>query len=160
LPLPGEERDFVALATWVRWALDLDAGTLKQEPRDDRAIEFPRIDERRHGLPYRDGLAGAGIHTAIHGFDQKGSDDVQTGAAQLHALGANDAANEPVFVPRSADAPEGDGWLLAVVWRGEENRSDLLVLDAQNVDREPVATVRLPHRVPNGFHGSFRNLGA
>ncbi len=160
LPLPGEERDFVALATWVRWTLDLDAGTLKQEMRDDRSIEFPRIDERRTGLPYRYGFAGAGSQSAVHGFDQLVRYDVQTGGAQVHALGPRDAANEPVFVPRRRDAPEGDGWLLAVVWRGDENRSDLLVLDAQHVDREPVATVRLPHRVPNGFHGNFRNLGA
>jgi carotenoid cleavage dioxygenase-like enzyme len=30
--------------------------------------------------------------------------------------------SEPVFVPRSADAPEGHGWVMAVVWRAAENR--------------------------------------
>jgi carotenoid cleavage dioxygenase len=160
LPPPGASQDFLAVATWVRWTLDLAAGTLKQEPRDDRSIEFPRIDERRAGLPYRYGYAGSGSQSAVHGFDQLVRYDIETGATQLHQLGRNDAANEPVFVPRCTDAPEGDGWLLAVVWRGDENRSDLLVLDAQHVDREPLATVQLPHRVPNGFHGNFRNLGA
>ena len=41
-------------------------------------------------------------------------------------------------------------------WRGEENRSDVLVLDAETLDREPLAIVNLPHRVPAGFHGNWR----
>jgi len=82
--------------------------------------------------------------------------DLASGAVQAHRLGARDAANEPIFVPRRAGAPEGQGYLLSVVWRGDEDRSDLLVLDAENVDREPLATVKLPHRVPNGFHGNWR----
>ena len=65
-------------------------------------------------------------------------------------------AGEPVFVPRSADAPEGDGYLLSVVHRGRENRSDLVFLDANNVAVGPVACAELPHRVPYGFHGNWR----
>ena len=62
---------------------------------------------------------------------------------------------EPIFVPRHAGAEEGDGWLLVVVYRGEQKRSDLLVLDARDVDRPPIATVQLSHRVPFGFHGNW-----
>jgi carotenoid cleavage dioxygenase len=36
-----------------------------------------------------------------------------------------------------------------------ENRSDLIVLDTQGIDRGPVAAVQLAHRVPFGFHGNF-----
>jgi carotenoid cleavage dioxygenase len=61
--------------------------------------------------------------------------------------------SEPVFVPRGAD--EGDGWLLAVVWRGEARRSDLIVLETSDVTSGPVATVQLAHRVPFGFHGNW-----
>ncbi|HTY18961.1 MAG TPA: carotenoid oxygenase family protein [Myxococcota bacterium] len=156
LALPGEERHFEIGARLVRWTLDLDGGTVKQEALDDRVIEFPRLDERRSGLTYRYGFAGSGSRGAVHGMNQIVRYDLDTGAAQVHGLGERDAANEPVFVPRRADAPEGQGYLLSVVWRGDEDRSDLLVLDAENVDREPLATVRLPHRVPNGFHGNWR----
>ena len=58
-------------------------------------------------------------------------------------------------MPRTADSAEGDGWLLAVVWRAAENRSDMLVLDATNIEDGPIATVELPVRVPFGFHGNF-----
>jgi carotenoid cleavage dioxygenase len=60
-----------------------------------------------------------------------------------------------VFVERREDAAEGDGWLLSAVWRARENRSDLAVFDAKNVEAGPVALVHLGHRVPDGFHGNW-----
>ena len=61
----------------------------------------------------------------------------------------------PVFVERGKDAAEGDGWLLAVVWRARENRSDLAVFNAQDIGSGPTALVHLGHRVPDGFHGNW-----
>lgn len=69
--------------------------------------------------------------------------------------GADSAPEEPHFVPRSADAAEGDGWLLAMVGRRAENRTDLVILDALDIERGPVATVRFPCRVHEGFHGTW-----
>ena len=60
-----------------------------------------------------------------------------------------------MFAPRAAGSPEGDGWLLSVVWQAEHGGSALFVLDAQALDQGPVATVPLPQRVPFGFHGSW-----
>jgi len=71
-------------------------------------------------------------------------------------LPAGDSPGEPVFVPRSAAAEEGDGWLLAVVYRGATDRSDLVVYDAQNVGAGPIGVAKLPRRVPFGFHGNWR----
>ena len=47
------------------------------------------------------------------------------------------------------------GWLTTVVWRAADNRSDLVVLDASDIDRGPVAIARVPRRVPFGFHGNW-----
>ena len=60
-----------------------------------------------------------------------------------------------MFVERAKDAAEGDGWLLAVVWRARENRSDLALFNALDVGSGPVALVQLGHRVPDGFHGNW-----
>ena len=65
-----------------------------------------------------------------------------------------------MFVPRSRDADEGDGYLLSIVHRGSENRSDLIFLDARNVADGPFACAELPHRVPYGFHGNWRSNSA
>lgn len=69
--------------------------------------------------------------------------------------GADSAPEEPCFVPRSADAAEGDGWLLTIVGRRAENRTDLVILDALHLDRGPVAIVKFPCRVHEGFHGTW-----
>ena len=57
--------------------------------------------------------------------------------------------------PQRARAAE-DGFVLALVYRAAENRSDLLILDAQAIDAEPLARIELPVRVPYGFHGNWR----
>ena len=69
------------------------------------------------------------------------------------------STQEPVFVPRSPDAPEGDGFLLAVVTR-PENPADLLLLDAMDTEVEPLAVVRLPFSQAWLFHGPWRDGAA
>jgi carotenoid cleavage dioxygenase-like enzyme len=64
-----------------------------------------------------------------------------------------------VFVARAPDAAEGDGWLLATIWRGAENRSDLAIFNATDIESGPIALVELSHRVPFGFHGNWVNAG-
>jgi carotenoid cleavage dioxygenase len=146
-----------------RWTLDLASGTVKEEPLDDLPAEFPRFDERFAGKAYRHGYTGCGANPldtesfdSSPGFDSVAHFDWETGARKVHTVSGGDSFGEPVFVPRSADAAEGDGFLLVLCHRAAENRSDLLILDAQNVDADALATVQLPHRVPYGFHGNWR----
>jgi carotenoid cleavage dioxygenase len=60
-----------------------------------------------------------------------------------------------VFVPRSSSSSEDDGWVLAVWYDQARDRSEMIVLDAQNFASAPVARVKLEHRVPWGFHGNW-----
>ena len=62
---------------------------------------------------------------------------------------------ECCFVPRHARAAEGDGYLLGVVNRWDEERNDLLVLDALHVDEGPLAIVRMPTRIQPQVHGCW-----
>jgi len=162
LPIPAAGNPVRTLAdvhaTLVRWTLDLGSGTVKEEPLDDLPMEFPRIDERFAGLPYRVGFA-AGGHDIVEGFRQVLRYDVTTGQRRAHDFGAGASVSEPVFVPRSQGAPEGDGFVLAWVYHRAERRSDLAVLDAGSPESPPLATVKLPHRVPSGFHGNWRPAG-
>ena len=145
-------------ARLVRWTFDLtgDSDTIKREVLDDTPGEFPRFDERRAGLAYRHGWFAA--QTRNPGgmkFDALAHYDTRTGARRLHVLPEGDGVGEPVFVPRSADAAEGDGWLLAVAYLGEENQGELQVFDALDIAAGPIARARVPRRVPYGFHGNW-----
>jgi carotenoid cleavage dioxygenase len=146
-------------ARLVRWTLDLAGNTnaIKQEKLDDMTGEFPRFDERRAGLPYRHGyFAASSTNSDKFLFDSIAHIDHRTGKRMLHTFAHGDVPGEPVFVPRAPNAPEGDGWLLTVVYRGETDTSDLAVFDAQDVVKGPIATASLPRRVPFGFHGNWR----
>jgi carotenoid cleavage dioxygenase len=58
-------------------------------------------------------------------------------------------------VPRTDAAAEDDGWLMSYVYDATTDRSDVVVLHAQDLAAGPVATVHLPQRVPFGFHGNW-----
>lgn len=144
-------------ARLARWVFDLREGngTFTSEPLCEIAGEFPRIDDRFAGRRHRHGWFAA---------SRPGEDDLSgivhldmdaEGAERQHAywLPPGDATSEPVFAPRG-DA-EGDGWLLAVVWRQASNTSEVLVFDARRIEAGPLATVALPQRVPFGFHGNW-----
>ncbi len=81
-------------------------------------------------------------------------DEVQQKMSFYYA-GPDSAPEEPYFVPRSKDAPEGDGWLLTLVGRRSENRTDLVILDATCIEKGPVAIIKMPCRLHEGFHGTW-----
>ncbi|MGY4480637.1 carotenoid oxygenase family protein [Bradyrhizobium sp. USDA 3364] len=146
-------------ARYCRWTFDLAGNTdrFTQTYLDDLTGEFPRVDDRRAGLASNHGwyacanpnLPMFGALSGIVHVDGRGK------RLGHYLLPAGDTISEPVFVERGPEAAEGDGWLLAVVWRARENRSDLAVFNAQDVEAGPTALVHLGHRVPDGFHGNW-----
>jgi carotenoid cleavage dioxygenase len=140
-----------------RWTFDLAANTdqFKRATLDDLATEFPRIDDRWTGLKHRHGYTGAILGEKLPGspFDTIVHFDLAKGARQTWTPGPGDFVMEPVVAPRGPG--EANGYVLTLVYRSAENRSDLVVLDAQNVKAGPIATAKLPMRVPFGFHGNW-----
>ena len=84
--------------------------------------------------------------------------DVAKGETAVWPGEAGVAAAEPVFVPSTADAPEGHGWLLANLYDEPADASCLAAFDAGDVAAGPVARAWLDHRVPVGFHAIWRGL--
>lgn len=84
--------------------------------------------------------------------------DLQSGeVVARYNYGCDRFGGEPIFVPRTSDpaAPEDDGFLLAFCHDESTGASELLVLDAASPSLTQVAAVKLPSRVPYGFHGTF-----
>ena len=73
----------------------------------------------------------------------------------MHDFGPGRVAGEGVFVPRSPDAVEDEGWVMSIVYDATSDGSELVILDAQDFSGAAVASVRLPQRVPFGFHGNW-----
>ncbi len=70
-----------------------------------------------------------------------------------YAPGDRIRMNEGTFVPDGDGAGDGEGWLLAYGWDRARGASDLMVFEALDMAKGPIAQVHLPVRVPYGFHG-------
>ncbi len=108
-----------------------------------------RQDDRYHTVPYRYGFLLGGIQ-GKSGWTRI---DHQTGKVDVFSPGQGSSVSEMCFVPRRKGAAEGDGYLVGVCSRAQENRSDLLIVDAQHMDEGPIATVKLPYRAAPQVHG-------
>jgi carotenoid cleavage dioxygenase-like enzyme len=144
----------------TRWEFDWSKpGSFAMERLSDERCEYPRIDERRTGLTYRHGyvacLGGPGsddvFHRGIGHFDHG------AGKMRVYAAGNRYAFAEPVFVPRSKDSREGEGYLLTNIFDEQRNASHLAIFDAEHIERGPFARAHLDHRVPVGFHGYWKS---
>jgi carotenoid cleavage dioxygenase len=166
----GSPSDLAGAASALRrWNIDLDGeGTILEEricPEIKSAL--PRIDDRylfrgpRYGYSAESGLRSATPYNAAAAEALKTASsalarfDLETGEVAAAPLGPSRNAAEPVFAPRGPDAPEGDGWLLAVASDFARMRSELVILDAARLEAGVIARVVLPFRAHLQVHGSW-----
>ena len=139
--------------TLHRFTIDAARTRVTVECVDDRIQEFPRLDERYFTRPHRFGFTS-------QLFDPEGRSGVL-----MHDFTGPDSArwltepgeriSEVVFVPRSEQAGEGEGWLLGLKTSEKAPNSELLVFEAEALAEGPVARVEIPHRIPVDVHGSW-----
>ena len=134
-----------------RWVIDTKKRTVGEQPLDDRPADFPRVADSVVGLKHRYGyMAGLGGDIPNEFGKRLIKYDLQSGKSQEWVTSG---AGEPVFV--QTGHAEDEGYVLTFVYDPATNTSDLVILDAQNFAKGPVARVHLPVRVPYGFHGSW-----
>ncbi|MFH8587456.1 carotenoid oxygenase family protein [Streptomyces celluloflavus] len=152
--------------TLDRWTIDLRGGKVREERMDDRVQEFPRLNSRYTGRPYRYGYAAAvELYAPPAGPDDDRPDegfsnallkhDLHRGTTEAHEFGRDGAVGEGVFVAAESPTAEDDGYVMAYVFNPERGASDLVILSAQDFTGEPVARIHLPARVPLGLHGNW-----
>jgi carotenoid cleavage dioxygenase-like enzyme len=165
-PFPFEDEvdfgvDFVPFGSGVtgRWTIDLKAGTVKSERLDDRAVEFPKVDERFYGNNYQWGFLTAG--DSLWSLDTVVRRDVRTGAEESYTIDTEDQSAvlfEPTFAPRSVDAPEADGYLVVPVSHFMENTSEYQIFDTNDFASGPIARIELPFQIGWTPHGHYMNF--
>lgn len=139
-----------------RWRIDLRTGSVTDSQLDDRAGDFPRVNDdwachrTRYGYVANSSV-WQGEEVAFNGFVKH---DLETGSSQVYTYGADVACGEAAFAPDPARAGQEDGgWLVNYVFDRTDGSSAFVVVDAQAL--EEVARVHMPRRVPLGFHGSW-----
>ena len=157
-----------AASRLTEWVVDMasNGGEFAEINRLSETVsEFPRIDDRfvgvrnrytwglemdmRRPVELKGGSAGGMLMNCLF------LKDLDSGAEQHWWCGPTSSLQEPCFIPRAKDAPEGDGWIVQLCNRLEEHRSDLLLFDALAIEQGPVATIHIPIRLRFGLHGNF-----
>jgi len=145
-----------ARPTLERWRIDPVSRRVEMIQLDDRAVEFPRVDDTLAGRPYRFGYAVE--------LDRPEDVEVPTGLVRYDLArdeadhwdpGPGRFPSEPIFVRAPDGRSDDEGWVLTVVYDQGRDRSDLVILDGTRLHGPPEAVIRLPARVPFGFHGSW-----
>lgn len=82
--------------------------------------------------------------------------NLETGEVKKFFYGGENYGGEPFFLPRdnsTVDNEEDDGYVMGFVHDEKNGTSELIIVNATNLEVE--ASVKLPSRVPYGFHGTF-----
>ncbi|MBD1995620.1 carotenoid oxygenase family protein [Leptolyngbya sp. FACHB-541] len=153
-----------------RFRLDLKANTVERQSIESRCCEFPFVHPNRVGRPYRYVYLGA-AHAAEGNAPLQAilKIDMVSGKRQVWSAAPHGYVGEPIFVPRppataateqfeangKALDDEDRGWVLTLVYDAKMERSELVILDAKDLTKEPVARLQLKHHIPYGLHGSF-----
>ena len=139
-----------------RMTIRADRDYVDTESVLQRAVELPRVsphvEGRQHRYTY---CVGFGDASCLAPFQHVLKHDLETGRVDAYDPGSLRYAGEPVFVPRSGDGAEDDGWLLTMVYDARRDRSALEVLDARAPSDGPVAACHFDHAIPFGFHGAW-----
>lgn len=140
-----------------RWTVDPAAGTVSTQRLDDRAADFPRINDDYTGRRNRWSYLG---HTRSWDGDEAVFDGVtvrdnDADTDVSFTYGSTSVSGEAVFAADPDGTEENDGWLLNFVTDLADNSSRFSILDARDVEAGPVADIHLPRRVPFGFHGNW-----
>ena len=139
-----------------RWSVDLDTGLVADSQTDDRPGEFPRINDNLACRSTRY-LYNSTARTWEFTFDFDGviKYDLETGASQQRTYADSQISGEHVFAPRPGGTAEDDGWVMTMITDRASGSSELMVLDASDIEAEPVARIQMEARVPVGFHANW-----
>ncbi|HDR9879868.1 TPA: carotenoid oxygenase family protein [Burkholderia cenocepacia] len=172
---PQEDGSFPPLETLkvslMRWTFDLESEIDDVEPEalTDFPCEFPRCDPRYMGKTYRHGFVlkfdpslpydGKSLGAPpFQFFNTLARVDVVSGDTEAWFAGDAECFQEPIFVPRSPDAPEGDGFVMSVLNHLRSKTTELVVLDAMKLSSGPVARIKIPFRLRMSLHGTWSPL--
>ncbi|VFQ61900.1 unnamed protein product [Cuscuta campestris] len=129
--------------------------TRKPIIQEDMNLEAGMVNRNRLGRKTRYAyLAIAEPWPKVSGFAKV---DLFTGEVKKFMYGDEKYGGEPLFLPRNSveqeEDEEDDGYILAFAHDEKEWKSEVQIVNAQSLKLE--ATVKLPSRVPYGFHGTF-----
>ncbi len=138
------------------WRINVATGEVVSRALDrTHYCDFPRINDHLVGYKNRYTYAAKFKVCDSPVFDGEMKYDNETGEIELHTFGDDCESGEAVFAPRINASSEDDGYVICFVYNVSEGSSECHIIDAQRFSDEPVARIKIPQRVPHGFHAAW-----
>lgn len=138
------------------WRFNMQTGGVSSKSMDDGFYcDFPRIHDDLVGRKNRYIYSARFRIQDMPVFDGEIKYDNETGEIEVHQFGDNCESGEAVFAPRINASAEDDGYVICFVYNKSDQTSECHIIDAQNFTAEPVARIKIPQRVPHGFHAAW-----
>ena len=135
-----------------RWVIDLDSGQVSETQLDDRPVDFVRVCDTVVGQKNRYGYGAAFSDLPVaQGYVKY---DLESDSSAYHDLDGGEGS-EPVFVKDPAGSAEDDGWVMSYVYQPATDSSEIVIIDSRAFEKEAVARIQIPARIPVGFHGNW-----
>lgn len=141
-----------------RWSIDLQQNRVDRTVIDEQSQEFPRIDERYTGEQHRYIYSVSFDPLNMSKANQLICHDLQMHEKTTYAYGEQWITGEVVFIPESAEAAEGEGYLLSYLHHIHKESSKVVILKAQGLTLQLQAEILLGVHIPLGFHGNWVDL--
>lgn len=156
--LPHVEQPAFSFPQLHRIVIDVTAESVNIQPIEVFG-EFPRPNPKFQGIKHRYGYLAAvnPARPAGSGMNSLAKYDFESGKVEHRSIseGYDMIPGEPIFVERPHAMTEDDGWILQLWWSPVKNASELVIFDAQNIAKEPIARIQLTHHIPLSFHGNW-----
>ena len=139
-----------------RYRLNRTTGKVTEGRVSEVRMEFPRVNETYLGTKTRYGYASRfGTDAITLRFGGLVKHDREGDRITELDLPANCHTQEFVFAPKVGSKSEDDGYVVGFVYDENRQASEAWVIDAQRFEKGPIAKVRIPARVPYGFHSHW-----
>ncbi|XP_050287686.1 9-cis-epoxycarotenoid dioxygenase NCED2, chloroplastic [Quercus robur] len=136
----------------IRLNLKSGKSTRRAIIKDEVNLEAGMVNKNKLGRKTKYAyLAIAEPWPKVSGFAKV---DILSGEMKKYIYGDRKYGGEPFFLPRDPNSEnEDDGYILCFVHDERTWKSELQIVNAMNMKLE--AAIKLPSRVPYGFHGTF-----
>lgn len=148
---------------FVRWTFDLNKpGDQFEEEIIGPSGDMPRVAQKDHmtdfdigyyqtydpqnGPPLIAGPVGAGFNTILRM-------EVKTGKYKALSLGTGTTVQEHIHIP--SKVPGHEGYLAFVVDLHDQHLSEVAVVEAEHIEKGPIARIKIPFRLRVQVHGTW-----
>ncbi|KAK6267858.1 hypothetical protein QUC31_012018 [Theobroma cacao] len=140
--------------------INIKTGDVSRKIISPRNLEFGSINPSYVGRKTR--YAYLGVLEEVPKMSGLVKIDLETGREVARRFyGPGCFGGEPLFVTKDMEnihSDEDDGYVMNYVHDEKANESKFIIMDAKSPELDIVAVVKLPSRVPYGFHGLFFSM--